>query len=162
MGPRVRVILAGSLVVWATAITVAQPFSTAEARAKAVRAAGAVVQTKKTTNDGVYTKAQADGAKAQFDKICADCHSFTVATKKNAKDKPLGDDPFFEEWTGRPLSELVSLIHLTMPDDGSADVSEEEATNLVAYILQQNGFAPGSVPLSKESLTAVLERPLKK
>jgi len=146
MGSKVRVILAGSLVAWATVLTTAV----------------GVVQTKKTTNDGVYTKTQADGAKPQFDKICSDCHAFTVAAKKNPKDKPLGDDPFFGEWSGRPLSELVSLIHLTMPDDGSADVSEEEAINLVAYILQQNGFAPGSAPLARESLTAILERPLKK
>jgi S-disulfanyl-L-cysteine oxidoreductase SoxD len=154
MGSTVRIVLAGSLVVWATTVTnaVVQPF----------RAAAVIVQTKKTTNDGVYTKEQADGARAQYDKICAECHSFTVAAKKKPKDKPLGEEPFFEEWTGRPLSELVTLIHLTMPDDGSADVSEDDATNLVAYILQQNGFAPGSAPLSKDSLTAIIERPAKK
>jgi len=160
MGSRVRIVLAGSLAVWA--IAVAQPFVTAEGPANAVGAAATGVQTKKTTNDGVYTKEQADGAKAQYDKICAECHPFTVAAKKKPKDKPLGEDPFFEEWTGRPLSELVTLIHLTMPDDGSADVSEDDATNLVAYVLQQNGFAPGSAPLSKDSLTAIIERPAKK
>ena len=150
MGPKVRIVLAGSLVVWTTVVV--QPF----------RAAETVTQTKKTINDGVYTKAQADGAKEQYEKICAECHAFTVAAKKKPKDKPLGEDPFFEEWTGRPLSELVSLIHLTMPDDGSADVSEDEAINLVAYILQQNGFAPGSAALSKDLLTATIERPTKK
>jgi hypothetical protein len=70
---------------------------------------------KSTTNDGIYTKAQADGAKKQFDKICAECHAFTVAAKKNPKDLPLGDEPFFETWTGRPVSEMVTLIALTMP-----------------------------------------------
>jgi cytochrome c5 len=154
MGPKVRFVLAGLVIVWATTVTnaVVQPFRAA---------APPVVQSKKTTNDGVYTKEQADGAKAQYDKICAECHAFTVAAKKKPKDKPLGEDPFFEEWTGRPLSELVSLIHLTMPDDGSADVSEEEATSLVAYILQQNGFAAGATPLSRDS-TAIIERPIKK
>ncbi|MEO5898344.1 MAG: cytochrome c [Vicinamibacterales bacterium] len=146
MGSTFRILLAGSLTVWG-----------------AVVAAGAAdgIQAKKTTNDGIYTTAQADGAKAQFEKTCAECHSFTVATKKKPKDKPLGDDPFFEEWTGRPVSELVSLIHLTMPDDGSADVTEEEAANLVAYVLQQNGYPTGSVPLAKDS-AAIIERPVKK
>ncbi len=154
MGSKVSVLVASSLVVWGTALTIAlgQPSS----------GATNVVQAKKTTNDGVYTKAQADGAKEQFEKICADCHAFTVAAKKKPKDKPLGEDPFFENWTGRPLSELVTLIHLQMPDDGSADVSEEEAIDLVAYILQQNGFTPGEATLSKESLTATIERPAKK
>jgi mono/diheme cytochrome c family protein len=144
-----RIALAGSLTVWG-AVLVAQPFM-----------AAVDTQAKKTTNDGIYTKAQADGAKPQFEKICAECHSFTVATKKKPKDKPLGDDPFFEEWTGRPVSELVSVIHLTMPDDGSADVSEEEAANLVAYVLQQNGYPAGAAPLAKDS-TATIERPVKK
>jgi len=154
MGVKVSVLVAGSLVVWATALT--------GAVVRPLNAPSTVVQAKKTTNDGVYTKAQADGAKEQYDKICADCHPFTVAAKKKPKDKPLGEDPFFENWAGRPLSELVTLIHLQMPDDGSADVSEEEAIDLVAYILQQNGFTPGGAALSKDSLSATIERPVKK
>jgi len=155
MRSKVSVLVASTLVVWGTALTIAvgHPVSAGNS---------IVVQTKKTTNDGLYTKAQADGAREQFEKICADCHPFTVAAKKKPKDKPLGEDPFFENWTGRPLSELVTLIHLQMPDDGSADVSEEEAIDLVAYILQQNGFTPGQGPLSKESLSATIERPVKK
>ncbi len=114
-----------------------------------------------TTNDGVYTKAQAAGAKKQFDRICADCHAFTVAAKKKPKDLPLGDEPFFENWSGRPLGELVTLIALTMPNDGSATVTEAEAVNLVAYVLQQNDFPAGSKPLTKESASAIIARPKK-
>jgi hypothetical protein len=114
-----------------------------------------------TSNDGIYTKAQADGAKKQFDKICADCHPFTVAAKKKPKDLPLGDEPFFENWTGRPVAELVTLIALTMPNDGSAVVTDKEAVDLVAYILQQNGFPAGSRPLTKDTAAATLARPKK-
>ena len=116
---------------------------------------------KPTTNDGVYSKKQADAAKAQYDKICADCHPFTVAGKKKPKDVPLGGDPFYENWTGRPLAEMITTIALTMPNDGSAVVTDEEAANLVAYILQQNGFAPGSKPLTKTNASAVVARPKK-
>ena len=136
-------LFAASLLVWAAAIVTP----------------GAVSQ--KTSNDGIYTKAQADGAKAQFDKICADCHPFTVAAKKKPKDLPLGDEPFLDAWTGRPLAELVNVIVLTMPNDGSAVVSENEAVDLVAYMLQQNGYPAGSKPLTKASASAVLERPKK-
>ena len=122
---------------------------------------GAAAQSKPTTSDGVYTKAQADKAKAQFDKICADCHPFTVAGKKKPKDRPLGEEPFFEEWEGRPVSELVSVINLTMPNDGSATLSEAEAADLTAYILQQNGYPAGKSPLTKATATAVIERPKK-
>jgi mono/diheme cytochrome c family protein len=115
----------------------------------------------KTTLDAIYTKAQADGAKAQFDKICAECHAFTVAAKKQAADLPLGDEPFFKKWEGKTIDELVSVIVLTMPNDGSAIVSEAEALNLMAYVLQQNGFPAGATPLTKEASAAVLARPKK-
>jgi len=138
-GGRLRLLLAASFATWVVAVGASQ----------------------KTTNDPVYTKAQADGAKAQFEKMCAECHAFTVAAKKKPKDKPLGDDPFFDGWSGRPLSELINLIVLTMPNDGSAAVNEKEATDLVAYMLQQNGFPAGDKPLTKETASAVIERPKK-
>jgi hypothetical protein len=140
-----------SLLTWVAAlgVVVGQPSGAAEAAAQ------------KSTNDGVYSKVQADGAKAQFDKICADCHPFSEAEKKKPKDVPLGGDTFFENWTGRSLKELTTTIALTMPNDGSAVVSEEEAQNLVAFILQKNGFPAGSKPLDKGAQSAVVERPKK-
>lgn len=149
MFSRVHALLGGSLVVWAAALALSAP---GPMHASPLQ---------KTSNDGIYTKAQADAAKKQYDKICAECHAFTVAAKKKPKDLPLGDEPFFENWTGRPLTELVTLIALTMPNDGSAVVTDEEAVDLVAYILQQNGFPPGSQPLTKETASAVLARPKK-
>ncbi|MEX2660316.1 MAG: cytochrome c, partial [Vicinamibacterales bacterium] len=138
-----RIVLAGSLVVWGTAFVsvVAHPFERVRV-AQPFRAANEMVQTaaQKTTNDGIYTKAQADGARAQFEKICAACHPFTVAAKKKPKDVPLGDEPFFENWEGRSLDAIVTTIVLTMPNDGSGVVTDAEAVDLVAYILQQNGF----------------------
>lgn len=113
----------------------------------------------RTSNDGVYTRAQADGAKAQYEKLCAECHAFTVAAKRKTEDLPLGDEPFFKNWEGKPLSELVSLIVFTMPNDGRAAVDEPDALNLVAYILQQNGFPAGAAALTTETTSAVLARP---
>jgi mono/diheme cytochrome c family protein len=134
--------------VWAVAIALA---STAGPRAAA----------QKTTNDGVYSKAQADSAKASFNKICADCHAFTVAAKKRPADLPLGDEPFLNKWNGRALDELVTLIVMTMPNDGSAVVTDAEAIDMVAYILQQNGFPAGAAPLTKGTASAVMAPPKK-
>lgn len=149
MTSKVRALLGGAFTGWAAAITLAAASTSTP------------VPQKTTTNDGVYTKVQADRAKAQFEKICAECHPFTVAAKKKPKDLPLGDEPFFEQWTGRPLTELVTLIALTMPNDGSAVVTDEEALDLVAFILQQNDFPAGARPLTKETASAVVERPKK-
>ena len=115
-----------------------------------------------TTNDGIYSKAQADAAKPKFDKLCAECHAFTVAAKKQAEDLPLGDEPFLKKWEGRSLDELLTLIVTTMPNDGSAVINDAEGLDLLAYVLQQNGFAPGKAPLDKAGAAAVLARPIKK
>lgn len=144
--------IAASVIVWGVAVgaVVAKPSSPAEPAAQ------------KSTNDGVYSKAQADGAKAQFDKICAECHPFSDAEKKKPKDVPLGGETFFENWTGRSLGEIASTIALTMPNDGSAVVSDEEALNLVAFILQKNGFPAGAKKLDKAGEAAVIARPATK
>jgi cytochrome c len=149
MRSKVTSLVGGSLVVWAAALAFS---ATGPAQASAPQA---------TSNDGIYTKAQADGASKQFAKICADCHPFTVAAKKKPKDLPLGDEPFFETWDGRPVADLINVIHLTMPNDGSAVLSEKDAVDLTAYILQQNGFPAGSKPLTRESAAALVERPKK-
>ena len=115
----------------------------------------------KTTNDGIYSKAQADAAKPKFDKLCAECHAFTVAEKKQEKDLPLGDEPFLKKWEGRSLDELLTLIVTTMPNDGSAVVTDDEALNLLAYMLQKNGYKAGASPLNKAGAAAVIERPKK-
>jgi cytochrome c5 len=145
MASTARILVAASLVVWSTALALS-----------ATVAPGSSPQ--KTTNDGIYTKEQADGAKAKFDKICADCHAFTVAAKKKEKDVPLGDEPFTKNWDGRTLGEMVTTIALTMPNDGSAVVTEDEAVDLVAYVLQQNGFPAGSTPLTKTSASDIVLR----
>ena len=116
----------------------------------------------KTTNDAVFSKVQADGARAQYDKLCADCHPFTAAAKKKPADVALGGEEFFENWEGRSVGEMITTIALTMPNDGSAVVSEAEAANLVAYILQRNGAPAGTKALSKDGVTAVIARPKKK
>jgi cytochrome c len=143
------VAIAGTCLTWAVALGLS-----------GAAASGAVVQ--KTTNEGVYTKAQADGAKALYEKVCLDCHPFTVAGKKKPKDIPLGEEPFFEEWEGRQVRELISIIALTMPNDGSAVLSDQEATDLVAYILQRNGSPVGKAPLGKAGADATIERPKQK
>jgi hypothetical protein len=114
-----------------------------------------------STNDGIYSKAQADAAKPKFDKLCGECHAFTVAEKKQAQDLPLGDEPFLKKWEGRSLDELLTLVVTTMPNDGSAVVTDDEALDLLAYVLQRNGYKAGTSPLKKAGASAIIERPKK-
>ena len=151
MSSTFRNMAAASLLAWAAVVTLAA--------ARPSGAAAAVVQ--QSTNDGVYSKAQADGAKAQFEKICAACHPFSEAEKKKPKDVPLGGETFFVNWTGRSVGEMVTTIAMTMPNDGSAVVSQEEALNLVAFILQKNGYPAGTKALDKAGEATTFDRPKK-
>ena len=116
---------------------------------------------KGTSNDGVFTKAQADRASAQFKRMCADCHAFDVAQRQKPSDVVLGGPLFLKAWNGRTLGEMVTTIVMTMPSDGSGEVTEPEGVDLVAYILQQNGYPAGSSPLTKEAAAGVVLRPKK-
>ena len=143
---KATVVMAGAVAVWAGAV------------AATARPSADVVPQR---TPALFTKAQADGASAQFKKMCAECHPFSTTAKRTARQVPLAGEQFFDVWEGRRLADLVNLIVLTMPNDGSATVTEAEAMNLVAYILQQNGLPAGSRPLSKATASAVLTRPKK-
>jgi mono/diheme cytochrome c family protein len=104
----------------------------------------------KTTKDGVYTKAQADRATELYGKVCANCHdpSKVPADKKPAP--PLVGDVFLDTWKDRALGELLTVIRVTMPNDGSAVLTPEDVVDLTAYILQANKFPEGKEPLKND------------
>lgn len=125
----------------------------------ALSSASAQNGAKSTSNDGVFTKAQAERASAQFTRMCADCHAFTVAKRRSPGDVVLGGPLFLKAWNGRTLEEMVTTIVMTMPSDGSGEVTEQEGIDLVAYILQQNGYPAGAKPLTKDTASRVVLRP---
>jgi mono/diheme cytochrome c family protein len=98
-----------------------------------------------TVKAGIYAQEQAERGKATYDKICVACHTFKPSEK--SKDNPdLGGDAFLSKWDKRSVHELATVIYTTMPNDGSAVITEEQTTDVVAFILQQNNFPPGSQP----------------
>jgi mono/diheme cytochrome c family protein len=105
---------------------------------------------KRTTKDGVFTKAQADTGKASFEKTCASCHSFQPSSKSDVY-PDLAGEAFLTKWNGRSARELITLIFTTMPNDGSAFLTEAQAADLAAYVLQQNGFPVGQQPLKADA-----------
>jgi len=101
----------------------------------------------KTTQDKVYSKDQAERGGKQYATVCASCHdpAKVAAGKKPAP--PLVGDAFLTKWDGRTLGELEDQIFTTMPNDGSATLTEDQTADLVAYILQANGAPDGAAAL---------------
>jgi len=85
-----------------------------------------------STDQGVYTTAQAEKGSVLFSDVCRACHP----------------DPFWRtSWRDRTVGDLYSIIVKSMPDDNPGSVSGDEAVEVLAYILQGNGAPSGSVPL---------------
>ena len=110
----------------------------------------ASVSSQKTTKDGVYTKAQAERAAPQYAKICANCHDPARVPDGKKPGPLLVGDAFLERWNDKMLGELMTLIRLTMPNDGSATITTDEAVDLTAYILQANKFPEGKEELKND------------
>jgi mono/diheme cytochrome c family protein len=108
---------------------------------------------KATVRDGVFTKAQADRGKMAFTSTCAKCHSLVAGEKIGYKDEgpALAGDPFLTKWDGRTVFDLVSNIRLNMPPDGSVFLEADETADLVAYLLQVNGFPDGDHALKGDT-----------
>ena len=54
----------------------------------------------------------------------------------------LGDE-FLEGWDGEVLAELMILMMDTMPGDNPGGLTEEEFTDVLSYLLRENGYPPG-------------------
>lgn len=106
----------------------------------------------KTTRDGVYTKAQADRVAELYGKVCVNCHDPAKVAEGKKPAPPLLGDVFLDTWKDRPLGELMAIIRLTMPNDGSAVLTPDDAIDLAAYILQANKFPEGKEALKNDDV----------
>ena len=90
---------------------------------------GAQDPPKRTIKDGVYTKAQAEEGNATFGKFCTRCHGFAPSEKSNLA-PDLGGDGFLTKWSGKSVRDFATVIMTTMPNDGSAVLTEDQGVHL--------------------------------
>lgn len=95
---------------------------------------------------GVYTLAQARKGADEYDKYCGRCHKPVVHS----------GPAFQSEWDGRTVRELFDYLRTTMPEDHPGQLSHDQYTNVVAYLLQLNGMPAGPRKLTPDP--AVLEQ----
>src|SRR5262245_18522794 len=104
---------------------------------------------------GVYTTAQAERGKAVYTRHCSRCHGEDLAGRR---DYPLSGERFIDHWEAHTLEHLFVLIRDSMPPDGINAVDPNDKRDIVAYVLQQNGFPAGTSELSQDVATlATLE-----
>ena len=102
---------------------------------------------------GPYTSEQATAGRATYQIKCATCHLPDMKGSNEAS--PLSGVNFANAWRGRTAADLFTRIRTTMPLTDPGSLGDEEAVDLVAYILQANGAAPGSQLLTPTTMVSI-------
>jgi S-disulfanyl-L-cysteine oxidoreductase SoxD len=95
--------------------------------------------------DGVYTTAQAERGKTAFETSCINCHNRDLAG--SVRGPALRGDKFMLNWQDGSVNNLFSKIRFSMPATYPDSVSDEVKVDIVAFLLQANGFPAGSEEL---------------
>ena len=95
---------------------------------------------------GVYSAAQADRGKAVYATHCVRCHGDDLGANRAY---PLAGERFIDHWEARTLQHLFRQIRTMPPGAEAATVGENDKRDVMAYVLQQNGFPAGSAELAR-------------
>src|SRR5438552_4105912 len=113
----------------------------------ALAAASLTAQQKsKTLGDGVYTADQALRGKSGYDGVCARCHGVPL-TGSQGNGPTLKGPAFLAHWDKDTLGSLYVKIRDTMPQGTPGTLTDEVKLQILAYVLQQNGFPAGQAEL---------------
>jgi mono/diheme cytochrome c family protein len=96
---------------------------------------------------GAYTAAQANRGKAVYAKHCSRCHGDDLSEPRGY---PLAGERFMDHWEAHTLGHLFRRIRDSMPPGDAASLADSDKRDVVAYLLQQNGFPAGSAELAPD------------
>jgi mono/diheme cytochrome c family protein len=95
--------------------------------------------------NGVYTSAQAERGATVFQNHCAECHHDDLS---GGEGPALVGNSFMVKWEMSSVERLFHKIRDTMPEANSGNVTDMQKLDVVAFILQQNGYPAGITELS--------------
>ena len=102
---------------------------------------------------GAYTQRQADAGRTAYEVSCAGCHGPDLT---GSSDAPALIGPNFTgAWGGRPINDLFRHVMETMPPQAPGSLGEEVTLNVIAYLIQRAGGAPGSQDLTIKTAMTV-------
>jgi len=102
---------------------------------------------------GSYSNAQAAGGRAAYAHACAECHGATLLG--GAHGPELAGMGFMSVWGTRTTRQLFEYIRRDMPPGQAGSLSDEAYLNVVAHILQSNGYAAGPQALRADSAVTI-------
>lgn len=93
----------------------------------------------------IFSQGQADRGRATFRAVCAECHYSSEFRGTH----------FQFSWRRRTVADFFEQVSSTMPEDAPGGLEPDEYLDVVAYVLELNGFPAGEAELPLD--LAVLE-----
>ena len=106
--------------------------------------------------DGVFTPAQALRGGALYTENCASCHGPDFMGDEMAPS--IAGNDFIVYWTEVPVGLLFERIKVSMPADAPGRLSDEEYTDVLAYLLEASSYPSGEseLPADKAALDQIM------
>jgi len=99
--------------------------------------------------EALFTPAQAVAGKPAYQRNCANCHGASVDDGNSAP--PLRGAAFLSKYAGKPAADLFTYVSTKMPPGNPGSLGGAEYAQIIAYVLQQNGFATGRKEFASEA-----------
>ena len=101
-------------------------------------------QAAKSVKEGVYTAEQAKRGEALYKDNCAACHGEDLAG--SGPMPALAGNDFVGNW--KTVGDLFEKTHTSMPASAPGSLSEQQTSDIIAFMLQKSNFPPGQKELS--------------
>jgi mono/diheme cytochrome c family protein len=105
-----------------------------------------------TTWDRVFADAQAARGRAAYEASCSSCHGADLA---GGDARSLVGDQFWQSWGEDRLSSLYEFMRAGMPQSAPGSLDPGAYLDIVAFILQRNGYPSGEADLTAERADAI-------
>jgi cytochrome c5 len=102
--------------------------------------------------EGVFTPEQAARGRQAYDTYCSSCHRGDLG---GANGRALVGNRFWQDWGEDTLASLSGITRQTMPRGAAGSLAEATYLDIVAYILERNGYPAGSDELSADRVQDV-------
>ncbi len=98
--------------------------------------------------EGVFTAAQAERGLAAYAQHCAECHGDELGGGEMAPG--LVGVAFRFRWRGLTVADIFDSVESTMPPDEPGTLGDQACADVVAYLLDANGYPAGDRELTAD------------
>jgi alcohol dehydrogenase (cytochrome c) len=109
--------------------------------------------TAEAASPGSYTPAQATSGATVYSATCQQCHG----ARLQGQSGPALIGPTFRTYIGKSgtAATLYDFISRQMPADKPGSLTQQQYLDVTAFLLNRNGYPPGTAPLTKSTLAGV-------